>query len=530
MATPQAKITDFFSTRKRGFEAEPPSKRRKVMGSKVELAKGKAKECKTPFQTPVKSKVPRTPLKVQPIPDKYKLDLTSSLTPKKANPPLSSPFKGVSPGKCPLSPIDVKKRLGQVRKLSELQARLKELSSPEKVSSSPVKKVLQFSYQVPQLLLSPKKALPPASPSKRLTPAYLRHANLTTSLLPIPKNYKKLLTIFSALDQIISLRNNRGESIRLQDLFGPVQNVVRSEVTMAHIEQIRCVHPNAFKFTWERRIGRFGNLSEDYELLIVPSNNESEPLTTVSPSDLVKRKTTFSNALLEITKDFHSKFLLSLDPPIHVDNEKVARWHKDFNPDTCCSDIDVTKLPAKPEINALLLVSEAMRETNKLFHSEISVPAKDEKSSSSVEEDKNDEEEAAFKEALKNRFKGINPVLVKKILAKEKLLMEKELVTDKEKTDELKQIDQLYDVARFLRSTFINEKKVALRMDFLLPRLLKSFSFNAPDMNKMVKLLSELSPTFLKLINIRNTDYAKVDKNVSLLLVEKSINDHKNKK
>ncbi|QQP50313.1 Glycerol3phosphate acyltransferase_ mitochondrial, partial [Caligus rogercresseyi] len=52
---------------------------------------------------------------------------------------------------------------------------------------------------------------------------------------------------------IISLRNNRGECIRLEEILGPVQNVVRSEVTLKHIEQVRCVFPGAFKFFWDKK-------------------------------------------------------------------------------------------------------------------------------------------------------------------------------------------------------------------------------------------------------------------------------------
>eukprot|EP00096_Caligus_rogercresseyi_P011001 TRINITY_DN4187_c0_g1_i1.p1 TRINITY_DN4187_c0_g1~~TRINITY_DN4187_c0_g1_i1.p1 ORF type:complete len:563 (-),score=205.99 TRINITY_DN4187_c0_g1_i1:2525-4213(-) len=562
MSTPQARITDFFTLRKRSAAAEPPSKRRKVL-----LGDGPTQLKKlSPVSGSSPLKLPLTPIKA--IPDKYKLDLTAALssklkksecsnalpekksnkkkneendarplpgTPSKSS--LSSPKPG-TPSKAPLSPLEIKKRIGQVRKLSELQARLREISSPEKrqgssVGSSSVMKELKFT--MPSLVHSPKKkVLPPASPSKRPIPAHLKHLNLTgNGLLPLPKSYKRLLTVFSAMDQIISLRNNRGECIRLEEILGPVQNVVRSEVTLKHIEQVRCVFPGAFKFFWDKKRGRYGNVSDDYELLVVPSDEAGEALCSMTPLDLVKRKTLFGNSLLGMTKDLHAKFLFSVDPTIKIESDKIARWHKDFNPDEFCPEVDVLRLPEKPEVHTLHSVSDAMRETNKLFHGEdrLAAPSNEESSSSlkSTEQQEAEDEEAAFQEALKNRFKGINPSLVKKILAKEKIKMEKDLLTDKSKVEEKRQLDQLFDVARFLRSTFITEKKVALRMDFLLPRLLKSFSFGSSDMIKMIQTISQISPTFLKLINIRKTEYAKLDKNVSLALVETSINNHKNK-
>lgn len=119
-----------------------------------------------------------------------------------------------------------------------------------------------------------------------------------------------------------------------------------------------------------------GNQGEKYELVLTPvieidtnksgrntpdEDNilKSGQQTWMSPNILVDRKKIFYAKLLDIVRDEHEKFLLSLEPPMRIPKEKITRWHPEFDVETC-RDIEKAELPQPPVVEKALPAKELL--------------------------------------------------------------------------------------------------------------------------------------------------------------------------
>ena len=518
----QAKISNFFPLRKRGLEAEPPSKKRKLVNPKdvqimdflstkeptKEVLKESSKESsediikeKVVFKTPVKETSYASPVR---NPVGNSLGNSSSISRKlKFDETSSSSSSLSSPSKLKLTPSEIRSKLGKVGKLSELQSRLKAISSPVKnppppssendqeekkkqeianrrkvpayrrfadlVAEKPELSRKEVQLNVPKSPLKcPASPLKLASPRKNL-PCHERFHDLAqpqeTKYLPIPTTYRLLSKMFSSLDQVISMKFNRGEAIRVMDLKQPVQNVVRTEFKDLFLEQIRCVFPAAYKLSWEKKKGKFGHYKEEYELHIQPNleykkdaggrNDAPTKRNNLDAVALVERKNIFNNTLLSMTMDHHREFLGTLDPPISVKDEKLMRWHREFDPNLHCPEIDKEPFPVKPEVETFTSAKEVMQKAQEIFavnprlENAMKKHVENEAKKEAEEEEEEKKKAMAAAQVIPDRFKGLNPNLVKKILAKEKEKLERELIRNPKEVEELEMIKELPQVCTF---------------------------------------------------------------------------------
>lgn len=281
--------------------------------------------------------------------------------------PLKTPEKKASPA-------DIKKRLGSTNSLATLQARLKGLSeSPshptarkalfvdETLSkpSSPAlsRKGLNIAVEVskPIIPASPVKA----SPRKQVLVEAEKVDDKTKDLLqpsedlPLPKEYSELASCFRKLDELVAIKFNRNQAISVRAIKDDVQNAMRKRLTDDQLQQIRCVLPTAYDFTWEAKKDSRGRPTPDYELHLTPnlSDNPTQPkVERMSPRDLVERQKLFNHCLLTIVQDHHQAFLKG--QKIALDNSQIHRWYKDFDVNAYCPSIDQLAYPTKPHVES----------------------------------------------------------------------------------------------------------------------------------------------------------------------------------
>lgn len=86
----------------------------------------------------------------------------------------------------------------------------------------------------------------------------------------------------------------------------------------------------------------------------------------MGPSVMLERNRKFRADLLEIVKEEHDKFLLSLDPPLRVPKDKITRWHAEFDLESC-RNIEMAELPVPPA-QEKFTAKDVLERANKLFN------------------------------------------------------------------------------------------------------------------------------------------------------------------
>ena len=396
--------------------------------------------------------------KVSSVSTKTKLESPKPQSPKT----LKTPEKA--------SPADVKKALGSTNSLATLQARLKSLpGSPktpkarkalfiednEKASrSTPAspqlsKRSLNFEVSVvkPKAIpVSPVKA----SPRKQAleiadsVPDKAKDLLQPSEILPLPSTYKELAGMFETLDGLIARYFNRGQAITITDIKKQAGMALRKSLTDTHLQQIRCVYPKAYDFHWEPKKDANGKLTQDFELNLTPHLNRSSNQKLL-PHTLVQRVKFFNHSLLTIVQDHHQEFLKSLDLD-GLDNDKIHRWHKDFDVEQHCPDLDTMEFPSKPYVESPERNPQAMlakitglnasveKSLKKVI--DITTPTK---AAPMTPVSKAIEDDIQINEKLR----GLSPQVIAKIKAKERERRIKEMTTNKAQQKEIELLETL---------------------------------------------------------------------------------------
>ena len=157
----------------------------------------------------------------------------------------------------------------------------------------------------------------------------------------------------------------------------------------------------------------------------------------------------------------------TLSPPIKVDDNKLTRWHRDFNVENC-SEIDIEELPPKPEVEKIVTAQEVLEKANQIFNlnpklgeSLVEAASKINKDGVKPGEDATKKEEdksstpaqdstPAKPDVLKG-LKGLNPKLLEKIRAKEAEKAKIEMTRDHGQIKKIKQLEKMSSLARTAR-------------------------------------------------------------------------------
>lgn len=475
-----------------------------------------------------------------------------------------------------LSLGDIRKRLAGSSRLAELKAaadrlskgiqelkeasekrNLKEFKSIDvEVPSSPNGKV-----QVQNELLSPKKNIStPATPQRPLmsprkiyvspikspskVPAYIKHAALaTTSSLPLPHHYRFLAELFRGMETVVALLYNRNEKITFAKLKPSVQEMLKRSFTQKHIAQIKYLVPDFYNFEIQK-IKNFSTSSrkEEHELLISP--NFPNDIKSMNPSVLLERRRYFYNTLLQLVKKHHSQYLQTLDPPMQIPDDKLTRWHPEFEIEKI-PEVECGKLPEMPNVEKFSNAQDVLAKARELFKCNTKMERALEKLAQAKARGLTEQEKAVTGLRDNNSSTAVNGVktistqtnqppnnitllnpalrnlpiaLLEKIKAKQAA---KALETMTRSTaDDQKYLVycRLPDLARTLRNIFVTERKNVLALNIILSKLDSSFKANvsASDLQRDIKVLTEEMPDWIKLHDIRNNTYLKLDKNADL--------------
>ncbi|XP_075979116.1 chromatin licensing and DNA replication factor double parked [Anticarsia gemmatalis] len=480
-----------------------------------------------------------------------------------------------------LSLGDIKKRLAGSSRLVELRAtadrlskgiqelkeasekkNLKEFKSIDvEVPSSPSKKAL-----IQNELLSPKKCMPAPvsqqrplisprkvfvspvkSPSK--VPAYIRHAALATSSssLPLPHHYRFLAELFRGMETVVALLYNRNEKITFAKLKPSVQEMLKRSFTQKQLAQIKHLVPDFYNYEVQK-VKHFSASShkEEYELVISP--NFPNDIKVMNPSVLLERRRYFFDILLQLVKKHHAQYLQSLDPPMEIPNDKITRWHPEFDIEKV-PEVECAKLPEMPNVQKFSNAQDVLAKARELFKCNTKMERALEKLAQAKARGLTEQEKAvtgltdskpntavngvkstsssstqtsqpstSSVTLLNPALRNLPTALLEKVKAKQAAKALEAMTRSTENDQKYLIYSRLPDLARTLRNIFVTERKNVLALNIILSKLDSSFKANvsASDLQRDIKVLTEEMPDWIKLHEIRNNTYLKLDKTADL--------------
>lgn len=304
-------------------------------------------------------------------------------------------------------------------------------------------------------------------------PAYLKFQELAavdidhTSTLTLPKTYSLLLDAFKGSDTIIKFLFNRNEVCTFLKLRMSIPNITKHTFELKHLGQIRHVYEEAYVYKQEKLFIDFKN---DFHLIIAPNMDEIElnPETNrkeFSPCVLLKRLNQFKANLFNIVKKFHQKFLESIGiEGVPFDN--IKRWHQKFDLDSL-GEIEEAELPKPPVDDSikcktgqeLLNIAKEIKSARleKAIKEGLIAEADVKKSDSMTKKETTD----GSSEKKDTKYNA----LLERIRSKEKQKAVETMVLNSDKEKTLAKYVQIKDMIRFLMFFFDAEKKTTLELD-----------------------------------------------------------------
>ncbi|XP_001603997.1 DNA replication factor Cdt1 [Nasonia vitripennis] len=451
--------------------------------------------------------------------------------------------------------------------------------SPQKSLQSPNKffsptKTIQLSPKASparRLLFEPKEA--PASPVKgspTKTPAYQKYQSLVDTggkALALPYKYRFLAEVFRSIDTIAAMLYNRKENVTFSKLRPAVQELVRRDFTLEHLAQIKTIYPDAFNFQQTKMRGFGVNNTEKYELVITPfaelekeksgrntpdADNvlKSAQETIMGPNVVLERKRKFYNALLDIVKDEHEKFLRSLDPPMVIPKDKITRWHPEFDIEAC-KDIEKSELPKPPTREKLATAKDVLEKANIMFNNSSRMQKAIEMLADNRAKMDNatitNTELPGTTEPLRNvdisivdtppatpktikpstnpLLKGIPLSLLEKVRAKQAAKAMEMMTRSTDQSKEAVMYTRLPEMAKILRNIFVSEKKGVLPLEFAVKKLDDSYrtKLTLNELEEHIRLMSKLLPLWATIPVVRKVEYLKLARDFDMTKVIKRL-------
>ncbi|XP_074864709.1 DNA replication factor Cdt1 [Carettochelys insculpta] len=406
---------------------------------------------------------------------------------------------------------DLKSRLKQVQ---ELESKIRHRKAEEGKGSG---------------LQSSKGTCEPAAEASEKAPAYQRFHTLAQEIPPgltLPYKYKVLAEMFRSMDTIVGMLFNRSETVTFAKVKQGVQDIMHKQFEERNVGQIKAVYPASYKLRQEKNIPTFSSClkKSSYQLTIEPVLGEEERVDGrlhLSASRLLERRRVFNRKLVNIVKGHHKTFLASLSPPMVIPDHKLTRWHPRFNVDEV-PDIIPAELPQAPQVDKLTTAQEVLTEARSMMTPKMEKAlANLALRTAETSPGEHPVPKAAPTANASSALKGVSQALVERIRAKEVQKMQALMTRNPPQEERLLMLSRLPEMARLLRNVFVAEKKQALTVEVACTRMTDSYrtTMTSGEMEKHLRLFSELLPDWVSIHPIRKDTYIKLDKSSDLNVI-----------
>uniref|UniRef100_A0A915J6R8 CDT1 Geminin-binding domain-containing protein n=1 Tax=Romanomermis culicivorax TaxID=13658 RepID=A0A915J6R8_ROMCU len=509
-------------------------------------------------------------------PTQFKSESSTDASEKVSKTAKSSPAASVS--MTTMTAEEMRKKLGKVKNLSELRARMSnfsEVAARLNKAHEDVQLATQSEYdQLSPVKLVEKQASLKTPEKDDFIPAYERYASSSTSVdtLEMPLHYKQLLETFRASDQVISIMFNRNEMITFDKLKGGVQQMTRRNFHENHLGQFKTVYQEAYNYERLKLASKFfsdNSRADRYHLTVSPNldddlknyqivsptktpvkrrlnfndddNQRTPPSSPMkskfllngemkSPSKedkrkmlsgarLVRRAEIFKRNLIQKLKDEHKKFLTSLTPPVEIPPEKesqLQRWHPMFLSNV--PHIPATSLPQPPNS---MKVHSALEMLNQHAEKCSTLPPKV-KQALQKTIIKNAALDCAQKSIIKTSpisLSGIPTQILEKVRAKEAEMKKRQIFASDATSIRDQRLSRLPQMMRIIKSLFATENKNALLFEVVSRKILDSYQrsiMSASEIEIHLNMIVDLSAGWLTKVELKNKGvYLKLDRKMN---------------
>lgn len=417
----------------------------------------------------------------------------------------------------------------------------------EKNVSTPERSLGRFSTQkasVPKLhqgITASSQTPSAVEESGSKLPAYKRFSHLleakkpkasspVTRNLPLPYHFKILEEMFRCVDVVLSLKQKRYETCTFDKLKESVQEMCRKKFEKKHLAQMKTVYPTAFVFRQQN--GFCGQKKSEFQLTIgfnmegLDAQKKKECMF-VESSVLITRQKYFRKQLLKMTMKHHHDYLVKNHPSLSVDDEALMRWHPCFHVDEV-PEICTSPLPEPDQVKTYSTAQDVLDRARQNMSSRV------EKSLKLVAQ-KSKESNAEGKKVISNMkdlqvktqkpaLKGVSQSLIEKIRQKEEKKIQESLTVDPKVVEKRIMVQKLPELCRILKTYFVSERKAVISLEDASNKLSESCTstLSSVQVEKHLKLLSELAPDLLSIMYVRKCPYVKLKKNININnLIEK---------
>lgn len=340
------------------------------------------------------------------------------------------------------------------------------------------------------------------------------------------------------METVVSLLHNRNEKVTFAKLKPSVQEMLKRNFTEKHLAQIKQLVPDFYNFEVQKIKSFSASANKEvYELIVTP--NFPNDIKGMNPTVLLERRRYFFDTLLQLVKKHHAQYLLSLDPPMVIPENKLTRWHPEFELEKV-TEVECAKLPEVPNAERYSTAQDVLSKARELFKCNTKMERALEKLAQAKARGLTEQEKTAtgLQDKPSNNNVGtqttqpstsgvtiLNPALrnlpaslLEKVKAKQAAKALEAMTRTKEHEQKYQIYTRLPDLSKTLRNIFVTERKNVLALNVVLSKLDSSFKANvsASDLQRDIKALTEEAPEWLKLHDIRNTTYLKLDRNADL--------------
>lgn len=353
----------------------------------------------------------------------------------------------------------------------------------------------------------------------------------TQETLPLPYNYRFFVELFQAMEMVITLLRSRNEKITFTKLKQSVQEILNKNFTEKHLSQIKHLVPDFYSFEIQK-CKNFSTSSQktSYELIITPNYPHG---TTAANTDMLKeRRRYFYDTLLQIVKKSHAKYLLTLDPPMIINDDKLVRWHPNFDLFKM-PDIECAKLPETPDTNTYSTAQDVLAMARGLFKCNTKMERALEKFTQTkapelIQDEKNAKElldkspktlpSTSCEEFHHPALRNLPKALLEKVKAKQAAKALELMTQSSEYEKKYLIFTRLPDLARTLRNIYVTERKNVLALNIILSKLNNTFKGKASvdQLRNDIKVLSEEIPKWIEIYDVRNNTYVKLNRKTDL--------------
>lgn len=156
---------------------------------------------------------------------------------------------------------------------------------------------------------------------------------------------------------------NRGETITFTKLKPSVQEMLRRNLNLDHLAQIKSLFPTAYEFEY-KKYHKFATArnQDSYELIITPclekkAEDASDSKLSFDPETLLQRRRKMYALLLDKVMDEHEEYLKSVG--MEIKRKELTRWHPAFDVNSC-KPIKKAEMPSPPDTGNMRSAAETL--------------------------------------------------------------------------------------------------------------------------------------------------------------------------